>query len=308
MNASAMEITQALMPEDDRRAFAHGGVAIFFGLWAAWGLSQIEFIIDPRFLERDDPPTAAQVNIVMPDKPKAEVKKPVVKSDLYRRPSHRSSSSGKSNARGKPKAIAGTSVLALIQARSGKMNQDAYNTMNAAMHQDVDKVLKSGARLVTKGNTVIGERKGKATGDFMGELGGGGDGINDVISRLIGDGSAPMATKSVRSITPQERDIQWGSGNEGRSVQEVMQIVRSRTPGLRHIYNRYLKQRPGFQGKVTLRFTILPGGDVVTCDVASSTTGYSEFDNEIRSMVQTWRFKVIKAGHATITIPFQFSE
>lgn len=62
------------------------------------------------------------------------------------------------------------------------------------------------------------------------------------------------------------------------------------------------------EGKVTLRFTTLPGGSIVRCDIASSTTGFTEFDEEVRKMVQAWNFKVIPAGEATITLPFHFSE
>ncbi|MCK9182551.1 MAG: TonB family protein [Fibrobacteraceae bacterium] len=87
-----------------------------------------------------------------------------------------------------------------------------------------------------------------------------------------------------------------------------MKVVRQRTPGLRHIYNKYLKLQPGFAGKVTLRFTIAPGGDIISISIASSTTGYGDFDSEVKNTVSRWTFSKVKSGNTTVTIPFTFSE
>ncbi|MCL2283872.1 MAG: TonB family protein, partial [Fibromonadales bacterium] len=99
-----------------------------------------------------------------------------------------------------------------------------------------------------------------------------------------------------------------GSGDGSRSKAEIMAVVNARMPGLRNIYNKYLKLKPGFSGKVTLKFTIAPGGDIVSIAIVSSTTGYSEFDNAVKNMVATWKWKQIKSGNTTPTIPFNFTE
>ena len=104
------------------------------------------------------------------------------------------------------------------------------------------------------------------------------------------------------------RDIDMGAGGGSRSAADIMKVVRQRTPGLRHIYNKCLKKKPGFQGKVTLRFTIAPGGEIISISTVSSTTGYSEFDNEIKNAVSRWTFSKVKSGNTTVTIPFTFSE
>ena len=99
-----------------------------------------------------------------------------------------------------------------------------------------------------------------------------------------------------------------GAGGGSRSAADIMKVVRQRTPGLRHIYNKCLKKKPGFQGKVTLRFTIAPGGEIISISNVSSTTGYAEFDNEIKNAVSRWTFSKVKSGNTTVTIPFTFSE
>ncbi|MCQ2102662.1 MAG: TonB family protein [Fibrobacter sp.] len=93
-----------------------------------------------------------------------------------------------------------------------------------------------------------------------------------------------------------------------RSADQIMSVVRRRTPGLRHIYNKFLKERPGFQGRVTLKFQVAPEGNVSSISIVNSTTGYDEFDEEISNAVGKWRFGKVQSGSTTITIPFSFFE
>ena len=103
-----------------------------------------------------------------------------------------------------------------------------------------------------------------------------------------------------------ENDV--GSVNESRSAEDIMEIVNKRTPGLEKIYNKFLEKRNGFAGKVSLKFTIAPSGKIISISIASSTTGYSEFDSEIKNAVSRWTFNKVKSGNTTVTIPFTFSE
>jgi TonB family protein len=99
--------------------------------------------------------------------------------------------------------------------------------------------------------------------------------------------------------------------NEGRfrSSESILREVRSRSPGLRHLYNTHLKKNPGLGGKVTIRFAIAPGGQVIDAAMVSSTTGSREFEEEVLNRVRTWNFGAIKAvGNDIVTVPFNFSE
>ena len=126
---------------------------------------------------------------------------------------------------------------------------------------------------------------------------------------LLGGSGGGIATKAKGSIkTPSERYIDMGAGGGSRSAADIMKVVRQRTPGLRHIYNKFLKKKPGFQGKVTLKFTIAPGGEIISISIASSTTGYGEFDGEFKTAVSRWKFSKVKSGNTTVTIPFEFTE
>lgn len=132
------------------------------------------------------------------------------------------------------------------------------------------------------------------------------EGVGDGLGGLLGGGG--IATKAKGSIkTPSERDIDVQKGD--RSTEDIMKAVRQRTPGLRHIYNKCLKQKPGFSGRVVLKLTIAPDGYVIKMAVASSTTGFPQFDDEIKEAVYRWKFSRDRnVGNTTVTIPFTFSE
>lgn len=178
----------------------------------------------------------------------------------------------------------------------------AYDLMkNQKFTKDIDqvlKVLKDVENLQKNGKTVLGGRRDKTDED-----------IGDGLAGLLGGGGGGIATKAKGSIkTPSERDIDMNANGGSRPAADIMKVVRQRTPGLRHIYNKFLKKKPGFQGKVTLKFTIASGGEVISISIASSTTGYGEFDGKIKNAVSRWKFGKVKSGNTTVTIPFTFSE
>jgi TonB family protein len=125
-------------------------------------------------------------------------------------------------------------------------------------------------------------------------LGGSTGGIGGIIGR---EAKVPLKVSSARDTEA-----------IFRSKAEVLAVVDARMPSLRNIYKEYLKLKPGFSGKVTLKFTIAPSGEVISIVILSSTTGYAEFDNAVKNMVATWKWKAIERGNTTPTIPFNFTE
>ncbi|MCF0224041.1 MAG: TonB family protein, partial [Fibrobacter sp.] len=218
---------------------------------------------------------------------------------------------GKPQGKGNPNAPLNRGVLKILTAQTKNANNSVYELMkNQKFARDIDKVIKTANGLQTSGRTHLGERRGKTDGGFdEGSFTGGSGGIEGSISGLIGGASGALSTKAKGNLrTPSAKDIDMGSGSGNRSVTDIMKVVKRRTPGLRHIYNKFLKKNPGFAGKVTLKFTIAPGGEVIQNTIISSTTGYGEFDQEIRNAVSGWNFDKIKSGNTTVTIPFTFSE
>ena len=94
-----------------------------------------------------------------------------------------------------------------------------------------------------------------------------------------------------------------------------IQIIRRRTPGLRHIYNKHIKKSPSFSGTIVFRLNINAGGAVQKVQIDSTTTGNRAFDEEIRKAVGRWNFQNMNSGvvaklntDVVATFPVQFYE
>ena len=301
-------LVASLMPESDKKMGAIAGISLVVALAICLWASMYEQVVDEVVF---DDSAAADLTASMTIDEKKEEKKEEKKKEEPKKPRKKAGGGGKPRGKGQPNAPQTRGVLKLLTAQTKNASAGAYDLMkNQKFSKDIDKVLKDVAGLQTTGKTVLGGRRGKADGGFNeGYAEGGSGGIGDGLAGLLGGGGGGIATKAKGSIkTPSERDIDMGAGGGSRSAADIMKVVRQRTPGLRHIYNKFLKKKPGFQGKVTLKFTIAPGGEIISIAIASSTTGYGEFDGEIKGAVSRWKFSKVKSGNTTVTIPFTFSE
>lgn len=298
----------ALMPESDKRFGSFMAVSGLLAILFAFLLGTMEMVVDDVMFEEV---STEDLAATMKLEDKKEEKKEKKEEKKIEKPRKKAGGGGKPRGKGNPKAPQTRGVLKLLTAKSSKANFSAYTLMkDQKFAKDIDKVLKNVAGLQRSGQTVLGERRGKSDGGFNeGYAEGGSGGIGDALGGLLGGGGGAIGTKAKGSVrAPSEKDIDMGSGGGSRSQAEIMAVVRSRMPGLRHIYNKHLKERPGFSGKVTMTFTIAPGGDIISIRIASSTTGFDAFDEKIQGAVSAWKFKVIKAGNVTVTLPFSFSE
>jgi len=307
-NTPVDPLVAALMPESDKKMGAIAGGSVLVALALSFWASMYEVVVDEVIFDSSEgPDLTAQMSM----DEKKEEKKEEKKKEEPKKPRKKAGGGGKPRGKGQPNAPQTRGVLKLLTAQTKTASAAAYDLMkNQKFTKDIDKVLKDVAGLQTTGKTVLGGRRGKADGGFNeGYAEGGAGGIGDGLAGLFGGGGGGIATKAKGNIkTPSARDIDMGAGGGSRSAADIMKVVRQRTPGLRHIYNKFLKKKPGFQGKVTLKFTIAPGGEVISISIASSTTGYGEFDAQIKSAVGNWTFSKVKSGNTTVTIPFTFSE
>ncbi len=93
-----------------------------------------------------------------------------------------------------------------------------------------------------------------------------------------------------------------------RSKKNLMYVVEIYSSDLKYTYNKYLKKRPKFKGKVNLKLFIQPDGIISKINIVGSNTGYKEFDTAIASQVKTWFFKPGAKSRCVVTLPFSFSE
>ena len=131
---------------------------------------------------------------------------------------------------------------------------------------------------------------------------------DDLYSCLYGcettENDTVLKNASVKHATFNESDVVIEEGSS-LTAEEIYETTRKRIPGLRHIYRKYLKKKPEFDGMVILNLKIAASGAVENVDVKSSTTDYPEFDADIVKAVSSWMFPKSKTG-GNVTIPFTF--
>ena len=302
----------SLMPDSDEKLRNITGVSLLVAIALSFWATTYEVLIDDMMFEKTVS-TDFETKIEIVDKKeekKQEKKQDKKPKDIAKH--DRKPGGGKPKGQGKPNEPKTRGVLKELASMTKNASATAYDLLNdQKFARDIDKVIKNTSGLQTTGKTHLGERAGKVDGSFNeGVASGGGGGIGGALDNLFGGPGGGLNTKSLKGNmkTPSVRDIDLGAGSSSRSASDIMKVVRTRTPGLRHIYNKYLKKKPGLEGKVTLKFTIAPGGEVISIAVVSSTTGHGEFDGEIKNAVGRWTFSKVKSGNTTVTIPFTFSE
>lgn len=201
-----------------------------------------------------------------------------------------------------------------------RLNQDLDGLIGEPMddqkpsEMDVIAAGDGGTRLV-KGN-----RGGHTSGDGddrLGEVGGYGFGRNGRAGFGDGRGSAAgekmrIGTTSghagtalrapVRVSPPTDVDIGGDAGT--RSSESILRVIRQHMGGFRYVYEKYLRDNPDLGGKISLRFTIAPSGEILQIAVVASNTGNEEMDKNIEEQAKKMRFDEIPKGNVTVSYAF----
>jgi TonB family protein len=309
--------------ESDRRLFGCMGSGSVFGLSLAVYALSIQIIVDP--IGGGDPPCIDCIGKPEPPiwpktPPEIRLKLPTGYHGKLHGPdlAKRTSGPGKPGQEApKPKTAKpavkepGTLVAKVIGSLRGTAGASAYDLIPKAVRNvDLNKLEEFGS-LTRTGETRIGGRRGIQSTEFNMAYfeDGTGDGSNKGVTMPGFTGGAIEGEVRKPKEIGKPIAIDQITNNTTRSTSAILAVIRSRSPGLRHIYNTHLKTRPGLAGKITLRFAIAPSGEIVDVGLAGSTTMAPDFDADIVRAVKSWRFDPVKAiGNDLVTVPFNFSE
>ncbi|MFV8756663.1 AgmX/PglI C-terminal domain-containing protein [Nannocystaceae bacterium ST9] len=87
----------------------------------------------------------------------------------------------------------------------------------------------------------------------------------------------------------------------------VRRIVRAHINEVRSCYNAGLTKNPNLEGRVLIKFTIIPNGKVSSAMVEENTTKESSVGDCIAKAVKRWSFPKASKGTAIVTYPFRLS-
>ena len=158
-----------------------------------------------------------------------------------------------------------------------------------------------------KGVAGIGYGSGYGSG-----FGGGGGGIDELLGDLMSGSGGSLESSKRRDddVNVSSPDFLKGGALTGfRSRASIQRVVVSYSAVLRKDYTRRLRERPGLEGKITVKFAIDGTGKVIFAQVVESTIEDSEFEKAVRKRVESWNFGGIdkKYDVTEVTYPFVFS-
>ena len=96
------------------------------------------------------------------------------------------------------------------------------------------------------------------------------------------------------------------SGKASRSREEIELVFDKNKGAIFALYNRALRNDPSLEGKVVLRLTIAPNGQVTSCEVISSELGDPDLENKLVQRIKLFRFEAKDVEAITTTKPIDF--
>lgn len=211
-----------------------------------------------------------------------------------------------------PSAVMQQSVMDKIQTFSDGLLGEDVDPNEANM---IDVILAGGGGSMKKGDR--GGRGAGGDGDRMAGVGGIGLGTGGRAGFGTGNGGTRqgkmalgaggtgkgMATRA-KIAPPKPSDVELGGEAGSRSPESILRVIRQHIGGFQYTYQKYLRDNPGLGGKISLKFTIAPSGDIIAINVVSSNTGNGELDDEIKDKARRMKFDQIEKGNVTVTYAF----
>ena len=96
------------------------------------------------------------------------------------------------------------------------------------------------------------------------------------------------------------------SSKASRSREEIELVFDKNKGAIFALYNRALRADPTLEGKLVLRLTIAPNGQVTFCEVVSSELGDPELERKLVLKVKQFRFDARNVESITTTKPIDF--
>jgi outer membrane biosynthesis protein TonB len=172
------------------------------------------------------------------------------------------------------------------------------------------------ARLSNQSDAAAGQARASRSIVALPSTGGGSSGgiSNAAVSRNIGSGNGnriggvgfTRVESAVAGLAEEKRPLSSGPG-PARTDEEIQIVFDKYKATLYRIYNAELRKNPTLRGKILLRITIEPGGEVSACTVQSNDLASPELVAQIVERVKKFNFgPKEKVSKTTILYPIDF--
>jgi TonB family protein len=160
----------------------------------------------------------------------------------------------------------------------------------------------------------VGEAARNERSMITSKVGAASGGINTAaMSRNTGgSGLGARATTQVESPVAAVGESAGGtrrsgeSGKPSRSREEIELVFDRNKGAIFALYNRALREDPSLAGKLVLRLTIAPSGEVTFCEVVSSELDNEDMERKLVQRVRLFRFEAKDVEAVTTTKPIDF--
>ncbi|HEX9137563.1 MAG TPA: AgmX/PglI C-terminal domain-containing protein, partial [Nitrospirota bacterium] len=171
------------------------------------------------------------------------------------------------------------------------------------------------ARLNNQPNAAAGQARASRSLVALPSTGGSSGGISNAgVSRNIGRGNGnriggvgfTRVESSVAGLAGESRPLSNGLG-PARTDEEIQIVFDKYKATLYRMYNAELRKNPTLRGKIILRMTIEPGGEVSACTVQSNDLASPELAAQVVERVKKFNFgPKEKVSRITILYPIDF--
>lgn len=193
-----------------------------------------------------------------------------------------------------PSSTMSSSVMSsMVDKPDGFLGED----VDPSQPNMVDVILAGGGGTLKKGEAKEGDRCGRCPAEVDRMAAVGGTGLGTGGRSGFGTGAAVRAKVAV----PKAADIELGGEAGSRSPESILRVIRAHLGGFRYSYEKFLRANPKLSGRITLKFTIAPSGDIIAISIVKSETGSPALDQEIQDKAKRMKFDQIEKGNVTIT-------
>jgi TonB family protein len=97
-----------------------------------------------------------------------------------------------------------------------------------------------------------------------------------------------------------------GSGKASRSIEDIKLVFDRNKGSIYTLYNRALRDDPTLQGKVVVKLTIAPSGQVLDCQLVSSELRSPDLERKLLVRIKQFDFGGRAVDTMVVTYPIDF--